>query len=472
MARYFRRSECGRARRSRGRMARTRRAAAWSGPRCAVESSPGRAAWLVAACPPTVAANGLAVDAPNVGVDTPPNRVGGFPPRLQVWVAFGAGVPSLLDEFDVDRDSLVFDVIGARAANANTTEVTHAKDRWWVSWPAAQEVGLGRIIPLPAGRQPADIRTLYVVGLSEEGPADHFRAQIDAGELATLPLGAPTNAVDGAQAANLAHDASDWRTVARNRLRQRQSGAVVETDLTRSLAGLGADLPAMPAPDSMPGLQDALVNALWPVLWGHKLRDIWGCVEESDRLAGWARRYLRPEGPLPPIRIDQQPYALLPTSALSQWKVSGEEGPLAQFEERVNPAMTTMRAHWAAAARGHGTAVGADTQHLLDLIARDAVSASYAYRPFLANSVVGIALHEHRRISTSAHMTTGFAPRFSRSTTFCSAVRRGPRAFVTTRRSTRTTISLSPWSYRINGRDHSMPSTLAVPLSSTSTAAQ
>ena len=201
-------------------------------------------------------------------------------------MAFGAGVPSLLDEFDVDRDSLVFDVIGARAANANTTEVTHAKDRWWVSWPAAQEVGLGRIIPLPAGRQPADIRTLYVVGLSEEGPADHFRAQIDAGELATLPLGAPTNAVDGAQAANLAHDASDWRTVARNRLRQRQSGAVVETDLTRSLAGLGADLPAMPAPDSMPGLQDALVNALWPVLWGHKLRDIWGCVEEFGPTCG------------------------------------------------------------------------------------------------------------------------------------------------------------------------------------------
>ena len=109
--------------------------------------------------------------------------------------------------------------------------------------------------------------------------------------------------------------------------------------------------------------------------------------KSSDRLAGWARRYLRPEGPLPPIRIDQQPYALLPTSALSQWKVSGEEGPLAQFEERVNPAMTTMRAHWAAAARGHGTAVGADTQHLLDLIARDAVSASYAYRPFLATQL-------------------------------------------------------------------------------------
>lgn len=349
--------------------------------------SPGRAAWLVSACPPIVGADGVTVDAPNVGIETRPNRVGGFPPRLEVWAAFGAGVPALMDEFDVDLDALVFDVIGARAADPDTTDITHAKDRWWVSWPAAQNVGLGRIITLPAGRQPADIRTLYVVGLGEEGPADHFRAQIDAGEMAALPLGAPTNAVDGAQAANLAHDAADWRAVARARLRQLESPAPVETDVTRSLAGLGADLPAMPTSNGIPDLQGALVNALWPVLWGHQLRDIWGCVEEADRLAGWVRRYLRPEGPLPPIRIDQQPYGLLPTSALSLWKVAGEEGRLAQFEERLKPGLETMRAHWAAAARGHGTAVGADTQQLLELIARDAVSASYAYRPFLATEL-------------------------------------------------------------------------------------
>lgn len=348
---------------------------------------PGRAAWLVSACPPIVDDDGVAVAAPNVGTETRFNRVGGFPPRLEVWVAFGSDAPGLIDVLDVDLDALVFDVIGARAADPDTTDVTHAKDRWWVSWPTAQGVGLGRIIPLPAGRGPADIRTLYVVGLGEETPAEHFRAQIDAGEMATLPLGAPTNAVDGAQAANLGHTAGDWRTVARRRIRQRQGPELAETALTRSLAGPGARLPAMPTPEGIPDVQAALVHALWPVLWGHQLRDIWGCVEEADDLAGWARRYLRPEGLLPPVRIDQQSYGLLPTSALSRWQVAGEEGPLAQFEKRLKPGLETMRAHWAAAARGHGTAVGADTKHLLDLIARDAVSSGYAYRSFLATEL-------------------------------------------------------------------------------------
>jgi hypothetical protein len=348
----------------------------------------GRAAWLVSACPPIVVDGAVTVDAPNVGTETKPNRVGGFPPRLEVWIAFGIGPPNLIEEFDVDLDALVFDVVGARAAAPDTTDLTHAKDRWWVSWPSAQAVGLGRIIQLPAGQGPADIRTIFVVGLGEENPADHFRAQIDAGEMAVLPLGAPTNAVDAVQAANLGHDAGDWRAVARSRIRERGSAAHSETELTRSLAGLGAQLQAMPTPkNAIPDLQEALVNALWPVLWGHQLRDIWGCVEEADRLAGWAHRYLRPEGTLPPIRIDQQPYGLLPTSALSLWKIAGEEGSLAQFEERLKPGLETMRAHWAAAARSQDTAVGANTQQLLDLIARDAVSASYAYRPFLATEL-------------------------------------------------------------------------------------
>jgi hypothetical protein len=43
-----------------------------------------------------------------------------------------------------------------------------------------------------------------------------------------------------------------------------------------------------------------------------------------------------------------------------------------------------MRSHWAAIARVHGTAVGGDTAKLLALISRDANSASYAYRPFMA----------------------------------------------------------------------------------------
>ena len=109
----------------------------------------------------------------------------------------------------MDTSALVFDVVGGRA-EADGTVVEQA-DRWWVSWPLAVQVGLGLEIPLPDGRGPADIDVLYAVGLTRRTRPSTSAAQLDAGELAYLPLGAPTNAVDGAQAASLGHDAGDWR---------------------------------------------------------------------------------------------------------------------------------------------------------------------------------------------------------------------------------------------------------------------
>jgi hypothetical protein len=302
-----------------------------------------------------------------VSEPAPPNRVGGFPSQLELWAGFGTEPPAVIDRFDVDVAALVLDDIVA-------------DDRWWVSWGAAKDVGLGRIVPLD-GRTPADIRVLYVVGVGDAAPAGHFRSQIDAGEMAALPLGAPTNALDAEQAASLGQDPEEWRGVAQERM----GGSARSAALTRLLAGPGSeDLPAMPVGEDLPELDAALVHALWPALWGHQLRDVWGCDEEEDRLAARARLYLRPEGALPPVRIDRQPYGLLPASALSEWRVANEEGPLADFERRMQPGLLRMRREWAAAARAAGTAVGADTARLLDLIAHDATSAGYASRTFLA----------------------------------------------------------------------------------------
>jgi hypothetical protein len=349
--------------------------------------SGGRAAWLAGACPPSLDGGVISVNAPNVGNTTLPNRVGGFPRQLEVWAAFANDAPMRFDPFDVAADALEFDVIGARPVTPDTNQLAHERDRWWVSWQAAKDVGLGRIIPLPPGRKPEDIRTLYVIGLGDENPLDHFRAQVDAGEMAKVPLGAPTNAVDGAQAADIHPSTASWRLVARRRMQQRRFHVLDEDALSRSLAGLGSGLPAMPVPDSISDLDQALVLALWPVLWGHQMRDLWGCLEEGDQLAAWAGHYLRPEGPLPPIRIDVQPYGLLPATALSGWRVLGEEGALAQLEPRLQRSLLMLRSHWATIARLHGTAIGANTQRLLDLISRDAVSASYAYRTLFATEV-------------------------------------------------------------------------------------
>ena len=130
-----------------------------------------------------------------------------------------------------------------------------------------------------------------------------------------------------------------------------------------------------------------LVRALWPALWGHHLRDVWGFGEEADRLAAWAGEQLRPEGPLPPVRIADQPYGLLPAAAMTRWRPDPEEGDAAACEERMLEPLLRLRAVAAAAARDRGTAVGADTERLLDLLGRDALTAGYAYRLFLPSEL-------------------------------------------------------------------------------------
>jgi hypothetical protein len=345
-----------------------------------------RAAWLTTACPPTAAAGTVTLDTSRVA-DTPPaaNRVGGLPARLEVWWSFADDAPEPAASLRPDPDALVFDVIGAdRTAGHGNAGGRTERTRWWADWTAAKNAGLGVEIPFPDDRSPDDLRTLYLVGIGDDAPGQLLRAQIDAGEVATLPLGAPTNAVDGRQAAPLGDDPATWLAVAQARLRAPGSPHPEQDALTRSLAGEGADLPPLPRAAGPEGLDQTLVRALWPALWGHTLRDLWGCAEDADVLAGWAARHLRPEGPLPPLRIAAQPYGLLPTAALERWETAPDEGPHTAQEQRLCSALLPMRAQWAAAARGAGTSVGASTERLLELVARDGVSAGYAHRPFLA----------------------------------------------------------------------------------------
>jgi hypothetical protein len=343
--------------------------------------TPTRAAWLAGAFPPVLAGETVTIDAPAADHPSPPNRVGGFPPTIEIWCAFAGEAPARLAVTTVDPAALVFDVIGGRAEVDGT--VVEQADRWWVSFVAAKAVGLGLELGLPDGHGPADIAVLYAIGLGDEHPAAHIQDQADAGELALMTLGAATNAVDGNQAANLGHDPDDWRRVAADRLR---GGATYA--LGQALGGQSDTVTAIPGADGVPDLDQALVRSLWPALWGHHLRDVWGFGDAADRLGAWAGEHLRPEGGLPAIRIAEQPYGLLPTSIMSRWRPSPEEGDEAACEERMLPALLRLRSAAASAARARGTAVGADTSGLLDLLGHDALSPGYVHRLFVPSSLL------------------------------------------------------------------------------------
>jgi hypothetical protein len=387
--------------------------------------TPARAAWLVAAVLPELDGESIRVEPPpDMPTKALANRVGGLPPSLVVsaitrdaanvatWHEIGR-LP-MDDTRTIDPEALLLALPDALAT---------ARDAWWTSWPAAIAVGLGGEWLLDDGLAPETLDSIHVVGIGDEPPDAHFRAQSDAGELGALRLGSPTNAVHGVPAASLATDADGWRRVARARIAQRLDPTIdVATstgdNIERHLTGASGALPFFPGADGPDDTQDSqrLAQALWPALHGHWLADIWESPDDAFRVSRWAfplddetipsvdelrmvlhqpcdegpsrplAHRLCPEGPLMPIRIGDQPYGLLPVTALSLWEPDAAAGPDAPEQQRVEvgmaQALTELRQVWAAAAHRNGTVVGVPTSRFIELLGRDALTRRYIQRWF------------------------------------------------------------------------------------------
>ena len=342
-----------------------------------------RAAWLLGHFAPSIDDGTVTVTAPAVEHDPPHNRLGGLPDTIDVWCAFGTDPPIRIATTNpIDESALEFDVLGAAVGDGD--KLVEQTDKWWVSFPIACDVGLGVIENLPDGRTPADITALYAVGIGNFSPTTHFAQLVDSGELARVALGSATNTVDGAVTTDLGTDPWGWYDVARRHLVGGYSVADLALPLTGNPDGFGP----VPGTSGPPGLDQILVRATWPVLWGHHFRDLWGFGIDSDVLGAWAGENMTPQGSVPPIRIAEQPYGLLPTSSLESWQIGSDE-PSGECEPRIRDVLQQLRSRAVTAATlgVAPTAVGADVGRLVELIGQDGVSHGYTYRPFFSVDV-------------------------------------------------------------------------------------
>lgn len=349
--------------------------------------APPRAAALVAALPPEP--DGSVTLPPERQGEPLPNRVGGLPPALELWAITAEGAaPLRVGRLPADEARQIDPAMLVLPLPGQAIETPEERAAWWGSWAHARAAGLGDEWLLEDGLTPESIVALYVVGLGDETPAEHMRAQVEAGELGLLRLGRPTNTVHGVPAAPLARDPASWHAVALARLRGERSAAAARA-VSRHLAGDEAALPPFPGADAADDAEESrrLLHALWPALWGHWLRDLWQHGEEADRTAAWALAHVLPEGPLAPIRISEQPYGLLPATALSIWRPNPAEalpdGLAPDAEARMAWRLAALRDALAAAARTRGTSVGRDSAHWLDLVSRPAASTAFIWREFL-----------------------------------------------------------------------------------------
>ena len=253
--------------------------------------------------------------------------------RREVFRVWGKRIP---DELLLSPDWL----------NAGAPEPLLGGERaWLVDFDAAVEKGMALAISQQAvndyARQhharPFDLamgtlERLVVVGLewtkdpatSAQELADLLAAQRDSHGLGFVPLGTPTNNTEAAPAGySPSQERAAPATDTENALLPKQKDALQL--LTSALGLLPDSLPADNIANAHLSEQRTalhMMNALWRGTFGHYLMELWNSAGEEEvrllktpklyELRRYAVSFLRPAGPLPLLRVNKQPYGLLP----------------------------------------------------------------------------------------------------------------------------------------------------------------
>ncbi len=345
-------------------------AAAFDG--LAAKVGPGRALWLARTSPAAAGRDGATA-----------TRVHGLPARLELYAALGgddALAPVLLGTTDQPT---------VAELEVRPPADEEDEDGWWPAWSSLAQAGLTFTIDLgqpPGPITPQEIAALYVVGLGETEAVDIVRPHLDAGRLGLLEAGTPTNTIAGTPAADLGADPAAWRA-----LGERETSAeedILAQSLTGDIAALG---PLVGSSDSLADhAARVLVPLLWPALRGHAVNEIWGPAAQvvSGADDHWPSDYLRPDGPLPLLRLGDQPYGLWPVSDWARWKQDPDAEPPEDGEPDVQIALRMRNAAAERARTGLGTVVDADAARLWDLLAQTPTSEAYEVRPGLRYSTL------------------------------------------------------------------------------------
>jgi hypothetical protein len=311
----------------------------------------------------------------------------GLPPSLEVWLIHADGSLQLAASLTVDRAAIEADLDLPAFGDQVEQDSGRLPDTWWLSYRRAVEVGLG--VDLDVGAVPPALDALVVLGIGDTEAAEVADMHAASGRLAVLAPGTPTNTVAGEATTDFGEAADTLFPLLGLDASGQPATRLVLTGLTGrldkdALPILGGELDTL-----VPGT--LAVTGLWPVLWGRAFRDVTGAADLEPDLARWAADHLAVEGPRPAVRIGDQPYGLLPTSAFAAW-VDAPGDSLASLESRIRAWSIGWRAGSAAAARAASPLVfGADSQGLVEVLGLHAPSRRWRVRPIADRANVAAA---------------------------------------------------------------------------------
>jgi len=265
-----------------------------------------------------------------------------------------------------DRLSLGPDPTAAAPASGSTSTTSATSSgqppvdpglSWLMDFAAAEAAGMALRLPLPAGTGTID--QLVVVGVKSSmdpaASATRLAGLLDAHHythgLSFLPPGTPTN--------NTPTDKAGWssRPAPEAAFDIEIGGSEPDADSNAAvMAGaLGLD-PAVlrhaaHADDDDQRHARSMNAVLWAPTWGYYLAEMMDPgLAQSPALIDAARDHfissVRGIGPLPAIRVGNQPYGLLPVTSLDRWRPAGESGGAAELQRELVRLLQLLRPYW------------------------------------------------------------------------------------------------------------------------------
>lgn len=318
----------------------------------------------------------------------------GLPPTLDVWLVQTDGTPVLATTLTLDLAAIGADLDLESFAGSAELAAGTLPDTWWLSYRRAVEVGLG--VDLDLGATPPDLEALVVLGVGDQDAAELIDDHLATGRLAVLPAGTPTNTVEGEPTTDFGTDADTLYPLLHVDPGKQQSTIAVLNALTGRLPD--DSLPMIDGEHDSYGPGSLAVQAFWPVLWGRSIRDVLTITHDIE-LARWASHHLAVEGSRPAIRVGDQPYGLLPTSAYERWRPTPAD-PSTPLERRIlGWGLAWSSGAAAAAEAANPWTEGTDAEGLLGVLGLHAPSRHWRARPVADQVDVQVA-----------HILSGQAP--------------------------------------------------------------
>lgn len=317
---------------------------------------PQRAAWIARTLTPTNQAGlapGVAPIFPPVTLEDPANPfvpTAAMLPDRWVVVGYRAGVRVIVHvgspitrPLVTGLDTTASEVASLRNADGVPIQLPR-RMRWMADFTAAVAAGMAMEIPVPNDLQ--HIHQLYVFGI-RSGGAGPGRSELESlltghrygsglafvpqetptNNSPTGPAGLPTPAEAIGQSYTLERKPRTYNTSLVSNGRRAAAALGIAPDLLASARFSGATARVYMEPDGYePDITRALQAILWMPVVGHFLEDLIGLESARvDALRTYFIENVSAAGPVPAIRIGDQPYGILPITAMHLFKGTAAE---------------------------------------------------------------------------------------------------------------------------------------------------